>query len=192
MRPRFERYFRPNDGRKQTSEKILKYTKIKYLPMKAILFAALLISAVTTFSLNENIVFLSSCLQKINFTDLDVILNRSMIFFSSNNDVTWPFHSKKWFLRVPLSFDTYSMKSICVSLYFFTSFLKIDFFWFLIFWVFRYELTCFKPLGMIWKSFSFLPISRSSIIIWSYWLLTKRSLHLLQQHLIQLGSWRNS
>ena len=56
--------------------------------MKAILFAALLISAVTTFSLNENIVFLSSCLQKINFTDLDVILNRSMIFFSSNNDVT--------------------------------------------------------------------------------------------------------
>ena len=80
MRPRFERYFRPNDGRKQTSEKILKYTKIKYLPMKAILFAALLISAVTTFSLNENIVFLSSCLQKINFTDLDVILNRSDFF----------------------------------------------------------------------------------------------------------------
>ena len=71
---------------------------------------------------------------------------------------------------------------INTSLYFFPSFLKTNLFWFSILWAFGYELT--KPI--IINNIQ-VPCYNMTIMI-----IKKKLSYLLQQHLIELGSLRNS
>ena len=73
------------------------------------LLAALSIGTITKTSLRESIVFLISCSLKIGFTDLDVILFLRVRICSFTHDTAWLFHSEKWCLWTPLSFDILSL-----------------------------------------------------------------------------------
>ena len=109
--------------------------------MKATLLAALSIGAITKSSLRENILLLTSCSLKMDLIDLYVILFLRVWFFSSTDDIIWPFHTEKKFLWMPLTFDILSINWWITSLYFLTSFLKTGLFWLSILWTFGYELT---------------------------------------------------
>ena len=75
-------------------------------------------------------------------------------FFSFTDDLTWLFHSEKWFLWMPLSFDILSVNwSVTVCIFSRASSKQICF-------GSRY---C-GPLDMSWQSLSLLTILRSPVI----------------------------
>ena len=97
------------------------------------------IATITKCSIRENIVILTSCSLKMDFTDLPTILFFRVWFFSCTGDITWLFHFETVLV------DAFSIwhsldELIKTSLYFFTSFFKSNLFLFSILWAFGYEL----------------------------------------------------
>ena len=92
----------------------------KWLQMKATFIGCLInrYNHKVLFKRKESV--FNSMFTENRFTDPHVNLFLRVLIFSFTNDITWLFHSEKWFLWMPLSFNIFSMNwsvLVCISLW---------------------------------------------------------------------------